>query len=243
MLLFDDITEIVKGEQEAAWREVARRVAHEIKNPLTPIQLAAQRLEKRFKDEGKEASGEITEILQSVESIKRLTNEFSKHTRLPLATFSKASLSKILTATVNDFAERSEDIVFKLITDPGEMSFECDSEQIRRAIVNLIQNAVTALGSITRETRRITVKAEETLDEVKVHIIDSGPGIPESDRARVFEPYFTRSKDGTGLGLSIVSSIVYDHNGKISLDNVQPHGVKVVLSFPKVQSKSRGRFG
>lgn len=243
VLVLDDITEITKSEREAAWREVARRVAHEIKNPLTPLQLSAQRLEKHFSNspEAKEITGII---LEHIESIRRLVTEFSHNVRLPDAELTEVSLNQILSSVVSGYASEGHRVAFQVITDPKIPSLLADSEQLRRAVANLIDNSLTALISdVEQPSPKITVKSSfiSGADEVVVEVIDNGPGIPEIDRARVFDPYFTRKADGTGLGLSIVASVVADHGGTVSVEATMPRGTKFTLRLP-VRRREMKRF-
>src|SRR5262249_22714170 len=146
ILIFDDITDLVKAQHMSAWREVARRIAHEIKNPLTPIQLSAQRLQRILVNDSTVAESADT-IVQNVNSIKRLADEFSNFARMPTAEFNEADINSLISETIAPFAESHSGIVFQLIADNNIPPVMIDREQIRRAIINLIDNAISAVGS------------------------------------------------------------------------------------------------
>lgn len=238
LLVFDDITELAQAQSMAAWREVARRIAHEIKNPLTPIQLSAQRLEKLLSTAPDNAAvKESTRtIVEHVSSIKRLADEFSRFARLPTTELSKSDLNSLISELIAGYAERLPTMTFQVISDPDLPLVFMDREQIRRALINLIDNAVSALAASnsTEGAPRISVKIiySARTQSVQIEVIDNGPGIPLVDRERIFEPYFTTRSEGTGLGLAIVNTIVSDHGGSIRLYNNQPHGARFVLQFP-----------
>jgi two-component system nitrogen regulation sensor histidine kinase NtrY len=241
VLLFDDITELTKAQQMAAWREVARRIAHEIKNPLTPIQLSAQRLQKLTHGavEGSPIAESVQTIVENVDSIKRLANEFSNFSRMPTAELRRASLNALIADVLAPYAENHERITFQFIADGKAPDILMDREQVRRALMNLIENAANALleSSLSwgAESPRIVVRTEylKARRVVLCEIIDNGPGVTSADKTRIFEPYFSTRKDGTGLGLAIVTSIVSDHQGVIRVFDNQPRGAKFQIEFPE----------
>lgn len=249
VLIFDDITDLVKAQQMSAWREVARRIAHEIKNPLTPIQLSAQRLERLFRGQNvKMGVRESTQtIVENVNSIKRLADEFSNFARMPTAEFELSSLNFLISDTISPFAEEHPDIVFQFIADHKMPEVPLDREQIRRMIINLIDNAIAALqqDQENQNTERpcITVKSYyyPAREIVGFEVVDNGPGISGQQRNRIFEPYFTTKKKGTGLGLAIVNSIIADHQGAIRLYRNTPRGVKFVIELPLRQTTTTQR--
>jgi two-component system, NtrC family, nitrogen regulation sensor histidine kinase NtrY len=250
VLLFDDITELSKAQQMAAWREVARRIAHEIKNPLTPIQLSAQRLLRWFTERpGHESLEESAQtIVEHVDSIKRLANEFSHFARMPTAQFQLSDLSGTLSDVVASFADRYPDITFQFITENRLPDIMLDPEQIRRIIINLLDNAVSALygdvqdgtGWPGEDSPRITVKSsyDRRQKMASFEIADNGPGILQADKARIFDPYFTRKEKGTGLGLAIVTSVLSDHHGQIRVYDNKPRGAKFIVDIPANQKTS-----
>lgn len=238
LLLFDDVTELSKAQQMSAWREVARRIAHEIKNPLTPIQLSAQRLE-RLVSEGTErdpaAIRECVEtIVQNVDSIKRLANEFSHFARLPTAEFVPSNLNTLVADAVSSFAMSHEKIVFQFLPDDKLPLVSMDKEQMRRLVINLIDNAIAAVSEIEpREGGRIVLKTnyDRKRRAAIIEIADNGVGIPDQVKGRIFDPYFTTKTSGTGIGLAIVTTIVNDHQGSIRVYDNQPRGTKFIVEI------------
>jgi two-component system nitrogen regulation sensor histidine kinase NtrY len=242
VLLFDDITDISRSQHLAAWRDVARRIAHEIKNPLTPIQLSAQRLEKLLAgDQYSQAVQESTRtIVEHVALIKRLANEFSEYGRMPTAQFGPTDLSALLANTVANFRENNPDVFFQCEIDGKFPEMLLDPEQIRGVIINILDNAVAAVrGVCSNATSSYSpeVKVRASFDRNKKRALlefsDNGPGVSAADKSRIFEPYFTTKKGGTGLGLAIVSSVVSDHQGDIRIFDSQPRGVKFVVTLPQ----------
>jgi len=237
VLIFDDITELVKAQHMSVWREVARRIAHEIKNPLTPIQLSAQRLEK-IVGEGpqSEVVRECTAtIVEHVASIKRLANEFSRFARMPTAEFHPTNLNALISDILAPYAESHPEIVFQLVADSRIPEVQMDAEQIRRVLINLVDNAVAALrGPHAGHEHRIVLKTayDRRAKIVSFEVADNGPGIKDSDKARIFEPYFTTKVEGSGLGLAIVTSILSDHQGEIRVYDNQPGGAKFIVELP-----------
>jgi len=238
VLLFDDITDLSKAQHMSAWREVAQRIAHEIKNPLTPIQLSAQRLQRLLSgDEVAPAVRESTQaIVENVDSIKRLANEFSNFARMPTAEFQVADINHLITDAIAPFAENHSEIVFQFIADSRVPDVTMDREQIRRCVINLIDNAIGAVAAHppSGEGARIVVRTDydKRRRMVLLEVADNGPGISHADKTRIFEPYFTTKEGGTGLGLAIVTSIVSDHQGYIRCYDNPPRGAKFVLELP-----------
>jgi len=248
LLLFDDITELAKAQNMAVWREVARRIAHEIKNPLTPIQLSAQRLERLIGEEKGSVKDSVQTIVENVDSIKRLANEFSNFARMPTAEFQPANLNAIIADTITPYAESQTGIIFQFIGDNKMPEVRIDREQVRRVLINLIENAVDAVlrepgTNVSTFAPRITIKSfyDRKRKTVSFEVSDNGPGIAPSDKVRVFEPYFTTKKKGTGLGLAIVTSIVSDHQGDIKLYDNAPRGAKFVVELPLAPKDSTQR--
>jgi two-component system nitrogen regulation sensor histidine kinase NtrY len=238
VLLLDDVTELSRSQHLAAWRDVARRIAHEIKNPLTPLQLSAQRLEKLLS--GKDAQPAITEstrsIVEHVEIIKKLANEFSEYGRMPTAQFVPTDLEALLRNTFNTFKQNNPEIKFSydLLGKTPEMLL--DPEQIRGVFINIYANAIAAVKSLSETDRReihTTLDFNRALSRATVSIADTGTGIPTPDKHRVFEPYFTTKKGGTGLGLAIVSSVISDHQGEITVFDNPPRGARFVINLPQ----------
>jgi two-component system nitrogen regulation sensor histidine kinase NtrY len=235
--IFDDLTQLVKAQRVAAWREVARRIAHEIKNPLTPIQLSAQRLRKRYGDKLKsdrEVFDECTmTIMKQTDELKELVNEFSNFARMPAAKPAPSNLSEIINEVLLLFRQSHKDIRFEDVSGDGIPIMNLDRDQIKRVMINLFQNAVSAIES-TGNGGEVIVRTDynDELQMVTVEISDTGCGIPEEDKPRLFEPYFSTKKSGTGLGLAIVNTIVSDHNGYIRVKDNQPRGIKFIIELP-----------
>ena len=234
VLVFEDLTFLVKAQRMAAWREVARRIAHEIKNPLTPIQLNAQRIRRKYLPvlgiEGAILDQCTKSIIDQVEQLKNMVNEFSKFARMPGANPISGKLNQIVGEVVDLYRSANERIVIQFHPDELIPVFEIDGEQFKRAIMNLLDNAITAVGPVGRV--EIKTEYEPVLRIATISVSDSGPGISREDSERIFEPYFTRKKSGTGLGLTIVSAIVADHNGFIRVRNNETGGACFIIELP-----------
>lgn len=234
VLVFDNLTKLEKMQRMAAWREVARRIAHEIKNPLTPIQLSAQRLRRRYPeilDEENSVFDQCTNtIITQVDELKRLVSEFSQFARMPKVQKSPDNLTKLANNTLFLYQEAHKHISFscrELVPIPV---FSFDADQIKRCLVNLLDNAVAVLpdgGTIV-----IELSLDEEQDNVFIKVLDDGPGISKENKLKLFEPYFSTKKTGTGLGLAIVSTIVSDHNGYIRVQDNEPTGSIFIIELP-----------
>ncbi len=235
VVVFEDLTQLQKAERAAAWREVARRMAHEIKNPLTPVQLSAQRLQRKYGDKlGEDGSvfKECTQtIIDQVEVLKNLVNEFSRYARMPVTTPALNDLNAVIADSVILFQDAHKDIVFNYKQAEGLPKFNLDAEQINRVMINLLDNAVAAINK--KEGRiDITVSYDEQYRKVTVAVADDGAGVPASYKRKVFEPYFSTKKSGTGLGLAIVSSIISDHRGQVLIADNTPSGTIISFQLP-----------
>ncbi len=238
VLVIDDVTEIMRVQRMAAWREVARRIAHEIKNPLTPIQLSAQRLRRKLEESlPDEASRQIlrdcTEaITGSVDAMKRLLSEFQNFARLPATDPAPTDLNALVEETVGMYREnRTIDFATRLDAVP---SLDLDREQVKRVILNLIDNAIASIDEAGEGPRAITVstRTDQALGTVQLEVADTGRGIERADRARIFQPDFSTKRNGSGLGLAIVSRIVSDHSGVIRVRTNSPRGSRFVVELP-----------
>jgi two-component system nitrogen regulation sensor histidine kinase NtrY len=234
VVVFDDLSHLIKAQRMAAWREVARRIAHEIKNPLTPIQLSAQRLRRRYLERFAEDDTVFDEctmmIIKQVDELKNLVNEFSSFARMPASHPSLNDLNAIIAEALVLFQEGHKEIEFSFHPDPRIPVFSLDREQIKRVLINLLDNAVSAnegQGSIS-----VASSFNPTLQMVTFTVADTGCGIPPEDKPRLFEPYFSTKKSGTGLGLAIVSTIISDHNGYIRVKDNHPKGTRFIIEFP-----------
>ncbi len=242
VVVFDDYSQLVKVQRMAAWQEVARRIAHEIKNPLTPIQLSAQRMRRRFRGRIAADPGDlkvfddcVDAITSQVESLKLLVNEFSNFARLPTANPRPDDLNRIVAECVASYAG-TEGVVLKTDLDPRLPSVELDREQMRRLLTNLLDNAIAAVREREHDAAvghvRLRTVHEAALQIVRLEVADDGVGIRPEDRRRIFEPYFSTKKHGTGLGLAIVSRIVADHRGYVRVHALEPRGTEVIVELP-----------
>ncbi|MDD5758216.1 MAG: ATP-binding protein [Desulfobulbaceae bacterium] len=233
VIVFDNLTEIEKIQRMAAWREVARRIAHEVKNPLTPIQLSAQRLRKRYLEklalEGEVFDQCTTTIINQVDELKHLVDEFSSFARMPAVKKTLNHLGAMVSEVMILYQEGHKEITF-VVLDQGVPAFYFDAEQMKRVLVNLLDNAVAALRGHGRVEVEIYVQSEEGL--VIMEVRDNGPGVSESNKIRLFEPYFSTKKSGTGLGLAIASTVVADHGGYIRVKDNVPVGARFIIELP-----------
>jgi two-component system nitrogen regulation sensor histidine kinase NtrY len=232
LMVFDDLTELEKGQRMAAWREVARRIAHEVKNPLTPIALSAQRLKRKYAQFVDDTVfEECTEtIISQVELIRNLVNEFSSFARFPSANPAPCHLMPVVEETLALYREGHSAINFKISNTSDIPILNIDRQQMRQALLNLIDNAIGALkgtGNIT-----ISVAHDPILKKVRIEVADDGPGISNEDKTRLFQPNFSTKKAGMGLGLTIVNTIIADHNGMINVQDNTPRGAKFVIELP-----------
>ncbi len=232
LMVFDDLSELEKGQRMAAWREVARRIAHEVKNPLTPIALSAQRLKRKYAQFVDDTIfEECTEtIISQVELIRNLVNEFSSFARFPSANPVPCHLIPIIEETLALYREGHAGINFKINNTSDIPILNIDRQQMKQALINLIDNAIGAIkgtGNIT-----IDVAHDPILKKVRMEIADDGPGISNEDKTRLFQPNFSTKKAGMGLGLTIVNTIIADHNGMINVQDNTPRGAKFVIELP-----------
>jgi two-component system nitrogen regulation sensor histidine kinase NtrY len=232
VMVFDDLTELEKAQRMAAWREVARRIAHEVKNPLTPISLSAQRLKRRYSERINEAVfDECTRmIIDHVELIRNLVNEFSTFARFPTADPKPCQLAPIVEETVSLYREGHPDIVFDIRVADDIPKMNLDRQQFKQAMINLVDNAVAAVRN--RGHIAIAAAYDPILKLVRLEVADDGTGISDGDKIRLFEPNFSTKKAGMGLGLTIVNSIVTDHSGMIRVQDNLPKGAKFVIDLP-----------
>jgi len=234
VVVFDDLTQLMKAQRMAAWREVARRIAHEIKNPLTPIKLSAQRLRKRylsrFEDDEKVFDECTGMIIKSVDELKTLVDEFSSFARMPAAQPTPNSLNEIIREALTLYQEAHRNVAFAFVPDEKIPLLSLDRDQIKRVLINLLDNAIAALdgeGDI-----RIETLYDQELRMATLTVADTGHGIAPEDKPRLFEPYFSTKKSGTGLGLAIVTTIVADHGGFIRFKDNEPKGTVFIIEFP-----------
>jgi len=232
--VFEDVTELEKMQRLAAWREVARRIAHEIKNPLTPIKLSAQRIDRKFSSEIEDpVFGECTDlIIRQVEHLQQMVKEFSTFAKLPEVSLKNDYLAPLIEEVVADFKNSHHDIAWNLEFENEVPQIKMDKAGIRRALINILTNAAEVLRGQEKGRVEIHVSHDRMLGWVRVEVRDNGPGLSGEERSRLFEPYFSRKKGGTGLGLTIVRSIVSDHRGYVRAKPNNPQGTTVVIELP-----------
>jgi two-component system nitrogen regulation sensor histidine kinase NtrY len=233
--VFDDLSEIERAQRMAAWREVARRIAHEVKNPLTPIQLSAQRLKKRYGEMVSKGDGKIFEectdmIINQVEGLRRLVNEFSSFARMPASNPRPENISQIIKEAVGLYQETQKNVKVIFRDIYGVPVFKVDKEQIKRVMINLLDNAIAAIEGAGEVVIDLSYDKENEM--VRIEVADNGKGIPSYDKMRIFEPYFSTKKHGTGLGLAIVNTIIHDHKGFIDVQDNQPRGTRFIIDLP-----------
>jgi two-component system nitrogen regulation sensor histidine kinase NtrY len=234
LLVVDDLTPLMKAQKVAAWGEVARKLAHEIKNPLTPIQLSAQRVRKAWLKSDPDFERIVTEctraIVDEVGALKNLVDEFAQFARLPAASLRSASLHDVVEQALSLYEGHFPDLVLERRLTPDLPVLRLDTDQMKRVLINLVDNAVEA----TEGRGRIVVATEFDRVEGRARLIvaDDGPGIAPADRDRLFVPHFSTKKRGSGLGLAIVSRIVQEHLGSIRVEDNHPRGVRFLLDLP-----------
>ncbi|RMG75095.1 MAG: HAMP domain-containing protein, partial [Nitrospirae bacterium] len=232
LVVFEDITELLKAQQALAWQEVARRMAHEIKNPLTPIKLSAERILKKWRrgddDIGAVVEGATNTIIKEVEQLQRMVNEFSRLGRLPQIKKTVTRIEQIIEELKHIYRDFEQRISFEIDGSIPEVML--DRDQIKRALMNLIDNAVAATNG--DENILIRVNYSENSKQLIVVVADNGIGVKEEDRDKLFLPYFSRKKGGTGLGLAIVHKIITDHGGEITVEDNQPKGTIFTIKLP-----------
>jgi len=233
--VFDDLTQVLKAQRMAAWREVARRIAHEIKNPLTPIKLSAQRLRRKYLSsfgEEEKAFDECTGmIIKSVDELKILVDEFSSFARMPAAQPTPNSLNDVIREAVTLYQESHRQVSFSFSADETLPLILLDRDQIKRVLINLLDNAVDAIG-LEGGSIAIETGYNPELRIATFTVADTGHGISAEDKPRLFEPYFSTKKAGTGLGLAIVNTIITDHRGFIRVRDNEPKGTKFIIELP-----------
>ena len=232
VLVFDDVSELEKAQRMVAWREVARRIAHEVKNPLTPIKLSAQRLKRKY---GKQINDDIftgcaDTIVEHVDLIRNLVNQFSTFAKFPDTNFSKDKIENVILETIALYKEGLEKVDIQSNFGEGIPFLKLDHQHMKQAFINLVDNAVYAVNK--NGIILIDVAYDEILKIVRIEIADNGKGISDMEKTKLFEPYFSTKKSGMGLGLAIVNSIISNHNGVIQVQDNQPKGAKFIIELP-----------
>ena len=238
MLVFDDVTDLIQAEHDAAWGEVARRLAHEIKNPLTPIQLSAERLARKLAGELGEDSASFLKrmtntIVQQVDNLKLMVNAFSEYARAPALHLQRVDLNVLVQEVVELYRVNDSKVALKLELDSAVPVLKLDMNRIRQLLVNLIKNALEALEENPVANPSVILRTAYHADtkQVSLCVHDNGPGIPAELLPRLFEPYVTSKHKGTGLGLAIVKKIVEEHAGHLTARNHESGGAMLSIRF------------
>ncbi|MEZ5537245.1 MAG: ATP-binding protein [Thiolinea sp.] len=258
VLVFEDVSDLVQAEHDAAWGEVARRLAHEIKNPLTPIQLSAERLSRKLgrvlDDESSSFLNRMTgTIISQVDALKEMVNAFSNYAKAPALVMQPVDLNKLIADVTVLYQENPQQVELTLELDKKLPLLQLDPHRMRQLLVNLVKNALEAIasdqadhaepggdekGCIRIITRSVCPEDESGKCSVMLSLHDNGPGIPEDMLPQLFEPYVTSKRKGTGLGLAIVKKIVEEHGGSLSAGNLEPKGAMINIRLPVPQQMS-----
>ncbi len=241
IVVVDDLTELLRAQRASAWQEVAQRIAHEIKNPLTPIQLSAGRLTRHLeKCSGREADGELARLVgecaslieREVATLKAMVDEFSQFARFPKPRPQPADMNAVVRAAVEVFSGRLNGIALRTDLAEALPLVKADAELIRRVLVNLIDNAAEALEHARTKQIEITTRTAADAEAVEIIVADTGPGVPAEEKDLLFLPHFSKKERGTGLGLAIASRVVADHGGTIGVEDNQPTGARFIIRLP-----------
>ena len=255
VIVIDDLTDLLQAQKAAAWQEVAQRIAHEIKNPLTPIQLSAQRLlrylERTPPAAGPERRGEIEKLVaecaslieREVRTLGSLVDEFSRFARFPAARLASADVNAIVESALGLFAGRLEGIEVRTNLAAGLPPVKADAELLGQVVTNLIDNAAEALGGSAIRQLQVGTRAVSDGDAVEIEVADSGHGISPADKEKLFLPLFSTKDRGTGLGLAIASRIVAEHNGAIRVEDNLPVGAKFIIRLPATEASTAATAG
>jgi len=231
---FDDLTDVFKSQKIEAWKEVARRIAHEIKNPLTPIKLSAQRLQKKFgqtiNDEAFKTCTDM--IIQQTDEMKRLVNEFSEYARMPVLQKDLHDMNQLVLNVESLYSEAYKKVAFRHDLEPHLERFLFDHEQIKRVLINLIENALVALDETPDPQITFVTRADSLRHTFSIVISDNGKGVTDGNYAKLFEPYYSTKSSGSGLGLAIVNKIVEDHGGIIQAYGNETKGLSFKIDLP-----------
>ena len=244
VIVFEDLTELERAQRLAAWREVARRIAHEVKNPLTPLKLAAQRLQRRYADhlgEDGRVFQECTQIIvNQVEELQSLVNNFALFARLPQLTLAPQDFNALVQETVILYREFQPRVALEFHPDPQLPPVLLDREQVKRLLLNLLDNALASIDGVG--TIMVSIRRTPADGRVELSVADTGRGVPDREKVRIFEPYFSTKRGGTGLGLAIVNSIVAEHQGHIRVEDNVPRGTKFIIDFPMHRADYAGNL-
>jgi two-component system, NtrC family, nitrogen regulation sensor histidine kinase NtrY len=250
VVVIDDLTELLRAQKAAAWQEVAQRIAHEIKNPLTPIQLSAERLSRYLErhHDNNTSAPELTRLVaecsaligQEVGTLEGLVNEFSQFARFPIAHLAPANPNDIVREALDVFHGRLDGVSIRTNFADDLPTIKADAELLRRVIVNLIDNAAEAMEGSSAKHLELTTRWLATRDAVEIAVADSGYGISPEDKDKLFLPHFSTKDRGTGLGLAIASRIIEEHHGLIRVDDNAPVGARFVIQLPAAEGTPVG---
>ncbi len=242
VIVFDDITALLQAQRDAAWGEVARRLAHEIKNPLTPIQLSAERLRRKYlqtmsPDEAQILDRATHTIVQQVEAMKEMVNAFSDYARAPDMDINRFSVERLVNEVVDLYRAQESEIAIVLHADDKLPPLEADMGRIRQILHNLVRNSIEALENTEDGHIDVTVSANQyhDADIIEIVVEDNGPGFNTGSMSQVFDPYVTTKPKGTGLGLAIVKKLVEEHAGTIEAENRQDGGAVIRIRLPATE--------
>ena len=246
VVTFDDVTSLLSAQRKAAWSDIARRIAHEIKNPLTPIQLASDRLLKKYRPDDQKAADQFEEyvriIMRQVDDIGRMVDEFSAFARMPQPEMDRHSLLEIVNGQISLFASKDLSLDVEINDAKQDYATICDAGLVRQALTNLLQNAKDSLQEHHVAAPAIHISMASEDDMIAITLVDNGPGFPEMDLGKLLEPYVTTRQKGTGLGLAIVSKIMEDHGGNMQLGKADSGGALVCLKFPIHTTTRNGKI-
>jgi nitrogen fixation/metabolism regulation signal transduction histidine kinase len=242
VLVFDEVTQLLQAQRQAAWGEVARRLAHEIRNPLTPIQLSAERMRRKLMRGLTSAEAELLErgthtIVQQVEVMKQMVAAFSEYARAPELHLSELDLAALIRQVSDLYHAQDPRVAFGLSLDPRAAVLEADPGRIRQLLNNLLTNSLEALDG--RENPVIMIETKRAGDQVVLTVVDNGPGFQEGLVEQAFDPYVTTKPKGTGLGLAIVRRIVEEHGGQVEVDNAPQGGARIRVTLPAAPRAAR----
>lgn len=239
VVVIDDMTSLISAQRDAAWSEVARRLAHEIKNPLTPIQLSAERMRRKFhsklQDDDAQTLGRLTQTIENqVDVMKSMVNAFAEYASAPKLTLIDTDINQLVQDVAEMYRDEKTNVQFKLSVDAALPPISVDLSRMRQLMHNLIKNALEAQQGTTQQTVQITTQSLQQQGQrlLQIKTEDNGPGFPVDTLSRVFEPYVTSKPKGTGLGLAIVKKIVEEHNGTIRAENKAAGGARVTVLIP-----------
>ena len=247
VVVFDDVTTLLQAQRDAAWGEVARRLAHEIKNPLTPIQLSAERIRRRYLKGMKDMEAQVLDrathtIVQQVEAMRDMVDAFSEYARAPEITWSRFDLNRLIREVADLYRTRDNQPSLELDMDERIGDIEADAVRVRQLLHNLIRNAMEAMegqeNAIVKIASRRIVDGKRDMAEISVR--DNGPGIDEETLEHIFEPYVTTKTKGTGLGLAIVKKLIEEHGGTVSAESPQEGGAFICVRLPLEETSRDG---